>query len=236
MGRELTPRKKSNLVAESFKYRDNVTGKLVDGAVKRLSTKFNGVSKRTIMRILAEHRRQDEAGILSIDLSSRKKGRVGRKTKFTDEVREVYLDIIKDWAHSWRRLTHDILKEELEKVGYPFSKRTVQQHLKRLKAYRKNIKLKPLLTEAHKLNRLRFVLGQIDARHGARGEFMNFFDQLECVHLDESWIFLATNDHTILLCDGVECLIPPKTHHKSHIDKIMYLAAFARPRSQESQK
>jgi hypothetical protein len=149
-----------------MRYRDTVSGRLVKGAVKALQEKFGKISKRSIMRYCAEHRRQDEAGVLSIDLDSKRKGRCGRKSQLTANVRHDYLEIMKHFSYTWRHLTHDILREKLIERGYSFAKSTIQTHLKILKARTKKIKLKPLLTDTHKVNRVKFVLSQIDRSHG----------------------------------------------------------------------
>jgi hypothetical protein len=121
---------------------------------------------------------------LSIDLNSKKKGNVGRKSMLTEAIKDVYRDIIKEFAYTWRRLTHRVLRSKLFEAGYDFGLATVQRHLKVLKARHKVVKLKPLLTETHKENRLRFVMDQIDRKHVGRGHQMKFRDHF-AVNLDD---------------------------------------------------
>jgi hypothetical protein len=164
MGKNLTPRKKYAIVAECNKYRDPVSGRLPKGALKEISMKFNGICYRAIRNYCSSAKMQENAGILSIDLSSKKKGRVGQKGKFTDAVRDTYVDIIREYAHSWRYLSIRDLCGELAKRNLQFSISTVHSHLKRIKARRKVVKLKPLLTQTQKDNRVKHILDQIDRK------------------------------------------------------------------------
>ncbi|CAB9529989.1 transposon protein [Seminavis robusta] len=89
--------------------------------------------------------------------------------------------------------------------------------------------LKPTLTDMNKLTRLNFCLEQIDteSRHG-RASY-KFHGQYNKVHLDEKWFFLTRNKETYILLDDEE--LPDRaTKHKSHITKVMFLCAQARPR------
>jgi hypothetical protein len=206
-----------------------VSGKLARGALKALQNKFGKISKKSIERYCAEYARQEGQGILSINLDTKRKGKCGRKSKFTDEVRMAYLTIMKEFAHTWIHLTHDILREKLIEAGYTFSKSTVQNHLKLLKAHTKTVKLKPLLTDKHKENRVKFVLSQVDRRQGLNGRNLKFKENLNVIHVDESWIYLMSNDNKVLACPEIDVLLAPTVHHKSHIEKVMFLSAIARP-------
>jgi hypothetical protein len=229
MGKNLTPRRKAAIVNEATKYRDQVTGRLPKNALKAISLKFDGISERTIKSYCTSAKRQEEAGILSIDLNSKMKGVVGRKSKLTEALKDVYRDIIKEYAYTWRRLTHRVLRSKLSDAGFDFPLSTVQAHLKVLKARHKVVKLKPLLTDTHKENRLRFVMDQVDRRHVGRGHELKFRDHFDTIMVDESWMYLMRNDNKLLLVEDIDVLIAPQVQHKSHIEKIMFLAVVGRP-------
>ena len=165
MGKNLTPRRKAAIVTEAAKYRCPLSGKLPKGALNQICLKFNEVSERFVQSYCASAKKQEEAGILSISFDSKKKGNVGRPSKLTDEVKDIYRAIIAEFAHRWSRLTHRMLLQKLEDQDCHFVLSTVQEHLKKLKAYHKVVKLKPLLTDTHKENRCRFVMDQIDVKH-----------------------------------------------------------------------
>ena len=93
--------------------------------------------------------------------------------------------------------------------------------------------LKPKLTEENQQARLQFALSKINlntttpARHGPpQPKFNTLFDE---VHVDEKWFYLCRDGENYIIVYGEE---PPKRHvsHKSHITKVMFLCAQARPR------
>ena len=47
--------------------------------------------------------------------------------------------------------------------------------------------------------------------------------------VDESWFYLTSDAITVLLIEDMDALIRPKVQHKSHIEKIMSLAALGQP-------
>ena len=54
-------------------------------------------------------------------------------------------------------------------------------------------------------------------------------DQLDTVMVDKSWFFLQTVDNSILVWDGIKVPESPTCQHKSHIVKVVFLVALARP-------
>jgi hypothetical protein len=96
---------------------------------------------------------------------------------------------------------------------------------------KKNLSIKPALTPEHKPNRLKFILAQADRSHGVERHIHKFKKQFDTVHVDESWFYLQKVHNTILVLGGVEVPDAPVVHHKSHIQKVMFLVAMARPRT-----
>ena len=83
-------------------------------------------------------------------------------------------------------------------------------------------RLRPSLTEENKLHRYEFCRGEI------RGNGL-FKDMLDRVHVDEKWFYCDLVTRRVLLADDET--EPYRTvKHKSHIDKVMFLCAVARPR------
>jgi hypothetical protein len=90
--------------------------------------------------------------------------------------------------------------------------------------------LKPSLTNANKLHRLLYCMSQVKA--GSTLIHLRspvFEDQMDRVHVDEKWFWLCKDGEKYILVDGER---PPKRYvrHKSHIEKVMFLCAQARPR------
>ena len=105
---------------------------------------------------------------------------------------------------------------------------TVRTWNKELGMTRRRRYIKPKLTIRHKIDRLSFVLDQIDPTTS------NFNNWENVVHGDEKWFFMMK--------DGTVCRVfpdkrgeykvpaPPRVFHKWRMPKIMFLAVCARPR------
>jgi hypothetical protein len=89
-------------------------------------------------------------------------------------------------------------------------------------------KVKPTLTNANRITRFLYCMSQLK---NASIDLHNpvFNDQMDRVHVDEKWFWLCKEGEKYLLLDGE---MPPKRYvkHKSHIEKVMFLCAQARPR------
>lgn len=83
--------------------------------------------------------------------------------------------------------------------------------------------LKPTLSELHKENRLAFVRSMVQTD----GFF--FKDQRNTIHIDEKWFYEQRQTHKAYVAGDEETQFT-NTRHKSHMEKIMFLAAIARPR------
>ena len=117
--------------------------------------------KATVKRIAQEMRNQEHLNDLvfqktgrvsGVSFSPNKKGKVGRITKLTAEVKEAYRTVVTRYAYSWTTLSEGKLKKELEKVGHKLSSWTIHEHLRVLKKRTKIVKLKTLLREEQKEN------------------------------------------------------------------------------------
>lgn len=87
------------------------------------------------------------------------------------------------------------------------------------------VRLKPKLSEQHKLARMSYVLQQvvdIEARHPV---YKDLFDRL---HIDEKHFHLMPNGRTLIVGPGEE-LPAPTVKHKSHIPKAMFISVIGRP-------
>ena len=74
-----------------------------------------------------------------------------------------------------------------------------------------------------------FVLDKVDRNHGRQRVNHLFKDLLSCIHVDESWFYLQKTSNRIRTMPGVVIPDHPRTQHKSHIMKVMFLVAMARP-------
>ena len=88
------------------------------------------VSESTINRIAREARLQEDESekhfletgeVRGMDHGAARKGKCGRISKLTEEVKTVYREIISRYAFSWTYLSEAKLWEELGKKGFKFS-------------------------------------------------------------------------------------------------------------------
>ena len=86
--------------------------------------------ERSVKRYWDSANSQVEAGILSIDLNSKKKGKVGSKSTLAEALKHVYRTFIKEYAYTWRRLTHCKLRSKLSDASFNFPSSTIQAHLR----------------------------------------------------------------------------------------------------------
>jgi hypothetical protein len=157
----------------------------------------------------------------------RKKQNCGRKTKLTPDIVGFIESIAQDYANSGRYMSDRALQTDLEQLGHTFALRTVQQFLKKLKSTITKVWVKPHLTEEQKQKRLRWVLDKADRSHGLdRTQYKNGENT---VHVDESWFYLQDVSSKMKILPNTILPNNPTCKHKSHILKIMFVVAMARP-------
>ena len=93
--------------------------------------------------------------------------------------------------------------------------------------------LKPFLTEQNEWTRMAYVADRVlktrvPTRNGTRDEY-RFRSAYDEIHLDEKWFFITERCLRTYLARGEQPLTR-RVKHKSHIMKVMFLAAVARPR------
>lgn len=210
--KNLNVAERSAVIAELLKGSNN--GILRKGDFTRVGILFQ-TNRRVIARLWTCYQHQKAAGVLSPDLHNKRRGNSGRKGHNIDALRQTLKDIpIKN------RTT---LRGLAAALGIP--KTTLVRNLEKLGLRAVSRQLKPLLTNRAKKERLEWALRWTRPAGGGY-KFHHFEDH---VHLDEKWFYICQNGQTYYLCDDEELPIR-KVRHKSHITKVMLLAAVARPR------
>ena len=92
----------------------------------------------------------------------RKKYDATKLSYLTAEVREDYVELITEFAHTWRRLTIRHLHLLMQGKGYEFCKSTVSNHLHAMNMRYKTIHLKPILI-------MGLFLQQLTVYHAVQG-------------------------------------------------------------------
>lgn len=187
-------------------------GRPVKGAFTEIGTSFN-VHPKTVSRIWAAGQQSIANGNVCADVSSKLRGKRGRKSLELDQekIRAVPL------------LQRQNLRSLSAAIGVP--KSTLHRKFKEGKLRRHSSSIKPLLTDENRKERVKFSLSMIVPESNPP----TFFDMFDCVHVDEKWFNLTKIKQTFYLCpDEPDPLRTCKS--KRFIEKVMFLAAVARPR------
>jgi hypothetical protein len=188
-------------------------GQLRHGEISRVAEIFH-VSRQAIHKLWKDFGGTAGHPLIRSPQNVKRKPRSGRPRKYsTQDMREHVRTIplkerktVRDLAAKLsipKSTLHDMMQEDDN--GYR----------------RHSSALKPHLTEVNKVERVLYAIGKVD------GEcFKNMEDE---VYVDEKWFYLTRDRQNYILLDN-----EPDPHrtvsHKSHIDKIMFLAATAKPR------
>jgi hypothetical protein len=162
----------------------------------------------------------EDPNIKAFRASLRKKGNSGRPRLYDpDELRAAIAAVPLSQKRSLRKLSAalDLPTTTL----FQYMKRGNEEDDPIIRPHSSAIK--PLLSEMHELARMMFACSRLDCTSGL------FDDCLHEVHVDEKWFFLTEAQMRFWLSPD-EPKPHRSTHHKSHIIKVMFLAAVARPR------
>ena len=125
-------------------------------------------------------------------------------------------------------LSYAQLRDKLCEEGFgDYSESSVRRWYVALGVRVVRLYLRPKLKNTHKLDRIDWTLNEIDM------ESMTFGYNYDCVHIDEAWYFMLANGRAVKVMPNADgtYTIPeaPAVVSKRHIDKVMFLAALARP-------
>lgn len=191
-------------------------GKPAKGSFTEIAGQFK-VHPITVSRIYKAGRKSIAEGSICANVSSKKSGKCGRKSQ------EIDLDYVKSVPLSQRGTIRSLAAA----IGVP--KSTLHRKFKEGQLKRHSNAIKPLLSDSNKIQRIEFALSMIIPRSNPP----TFQDMFDCVHVDEKWFYLTRTKATYYMCpDEPEPLRTCKS--KRFIEKVMFLAAVARPRFDHS--
>ena len=221
---KLTEAEKWSVVAYSNYFRDERSKKFQYCGQNLVLEKF-GIAKSTLQSILKEYDDQFALDPSKISLKPRFRGST---SGLTDEIRAAIIDIHNLCLIEEKEVSDDEFHQMfLENFDFDISKSTLQDYMKLMGLQVRRAYLKPLLTYNHRLMRLQFIDSKIE--HRGHGNYA-FRNELNEIHIDEKWFYTVKLKRRFRLLPEDDPIIPPKVHHKSHIPKVMFLTAIARPR------
>ncbi|CAN0136468.1 unnamed protein product [Pylaiella littoralis] len=170
---------------------------------------------KTISRLWRRYNNQRNSGVISPDMTNFHK-RSGQKGIDKQALRDKLVTVPIENRTTLRGLA--------AALSNPQS--TLSVNLKALGIKGSRQYLKPLLTDEGKRNRLDWALSFVREMPGGRYKF-NALTDMVCV--DERWFYLCVHGQKYYLYDE-ETMPIRRVQHKSHIVKVMFIAAVARPR------
>jgi hypothetical protein len=180
-----------------------------------------GCSTRQVFRIWeAAKKKRATTGVWSA--TPQKKGRCGRKRVYDDEAMDMAIKAI---PVNDRGTMRSMSKQLGVLLGTVHRFKVMGLIISHTSA------IKPFLTEENKYIRLYYALDRVERVVVGPGlppvyRFRGGFDE---VHIDEKWFYITQiNKRFYLARDEPEP--QRKCKHKSHITKVMFLSALARPR------
>lgn len=193
-----------------------INGRLRKKATTEVAEMFN--IKRGRVQDIWRRAKQCRAQGIPVNVSSRKKTNSGRKKNEID---------LSDVANVPLQL-RGTLRSFASAAGIP--KSTLHRMLKEGLIRRHSNTLKPLLKEENKRSRLQWCISMLDW-HTLPNE-PKFVDMRNIVHIDEKWFNTTKKTRTFYLVHWEDDPYRP-VQNKNSIDKVMFLAAVARPRYNE---
>nr|CCA19982.1 mariner transposase putative [Albugo laibachii Nc14] len=206
------------IVSEALKRSND--GVLPHGTFASLARIFS-VHRQTVERIW--HRYQDSvvAGNTAGDISSRIKKNSGRK------------GFDKAFVEAKVRATpiHKRRKIKSTAIATGFSVGVIQRLLVEKRVQRRSTLINPVLTEVNKLRRVAYALSFLnsDSQRVGEVEGHTFDPMFDMVHVDEKWFNHDTKKRVYYPLSDEESPLR-HLHSAKFIEKMMFLAAVARPR------
>uniref|UniRef100_A0A8I6X5T8 Transposase n=2 Tax=Hordeum vulgare subsp. vulgare TaxID=112509 RepID=A0A8I6X5T8_HORVV len=129
-----------------------------------------------------------------------------------------------NYEYEWVVPDHD---EDMELPPRHMAKTTLWRRLKEGLFRRHTNAIKSTLTDENKVGRVRFCLSMFD-EHTIREE-PTFKEMYNVIHIDEKWFYRSRGSQNYYLANDEEDPYR-STQSKNFIEKVMFLAAVARPR------
>jgi len=193
--------------------------KLACGAVGEVAKKFK-MTEQNVRRIWRTSliKREEEG---TYHYSSKKKGNSGRPVMYDREELE---SAVADLAEEDRSTLRDMSRSLGVSLGYCHqlvrSHKVIMPHTSALK---------PILNEDNKLKRVLYASERVEDSNRNKVWAPAYNE----VHVDEKWFFLSQDNFRYYISESEKAsgnIRTARTKHKSHIMKVMFLCAVARPR------
>ena len=152
---DLTEVEKWTIIAWGMQYEQVDKGRLVDGSLEKISTRFN-ICKRTVKNLFQDYRKQLAEGAIYPKLTPQSRLNCGVTIALTDEMRENIVDLhfMTEGSSPIELFVEQYDSEFSQKI----SRSAMERYLLDIGACSKVVYLAPALTLKHKISMLLPVL------------------------------------------------------------------------------
>jgi len=224
MGRpDLTVVEKTNIVFDCLEKYHHNSQTFDKNAVKNIAIQWR-CSKRTVYTLFSKYLESRTPGASgNVDYTSKKKGRVGRKSLCTPVVQEQIIKINQD---NLGELTADEMVVALEDVNIHMPRTSVRRNISKLNGKYSTSHCKPALSQRLNMARLLYILHKI---YRSADGTLCFMEEKNTLHLDESWIELQRRQKRRLTFPGQPRFNDDMVDHQNHLTRYMTTAIIGQP-------
>lgn len=223
----LSETQKWTIVAKCSRYYDWDQQKFIYGKKKDIANEF-GISPDQLKRIFDEYLAEINNEKRFPDLAPIRGIPRGPHSDLDEELAECICEFnsLEGYYLPIREFT--IKFNKIYGTGYHHT--TMQKYMKHLNVVSGTSYVKPTLSLFHRWKRLNFILSpdRIMPLDDNQGNY-RFKDIKNTVHIDEKWFYVTRGHRRIRKIPGEELHNDETTHHKSHIEKVMFLAVVGVP-------
>ena len=219
---DLNSKQKLTMICWGMQYYDHVKERIIDGGMKKITDRFS-LTKSTVQRIFQDYRDELKKKEIYPDLEPKSKKICGVKSMLSDEMKENIIDL--HFLTEGQSPIGLFIEQYQSEFGVSISRSAMERYLKDIGASEKVIYLAPSLSSKQRCQRLEFIFGLME--HRGNG-LMQFKKEIR-IHVDEKWFFVQELKQKVRYLPCEERPKEKTVIHKSHIEKIMFLAAIGRP-------
>lgn len=224
--RQKTETEKWAIIAYTIPFYNMVTKRLAYGMATALEERF-GLSSQAIRDIMNEYFLQINDGNIYPDLQPKRKQpgiRSGPPSDLTPAVRDCILEF--NSMEGYALPVREFVARFNLVYGTTFSRSTMHHYMKQMRFKLRNSFVKPKLRDQHRVLRLQWILNRMEPL--GDGDY-RFNDLSNVVHIDEKWFYVTRAVKSIREHPDEPRHKDDATQHKSHIEKVMFLAAVGVP-------
>ena len=215
-GKDLSDSDHERIIQFCYHNWDDRLGKLKRGQVEVAAAKYN-VHRNTIGKHVALVKAKKQGLVASpVKVTNRKKFNARPSHA---NVRQNLYDTMEEACRTFE----DVAQDVSERGETTVSSSTVSRDYENKMFKRIRCTAKPMLSDAHRIKRLKHALSMIDPLT------LKFKSLHNIVFLDEKWFFLGKPTTHFYVSNSTESSTKPITS-KNNSEKLMFLAAVSRPR------